>query len=223
MRKVRLILLLALLLIGCSGSVPPGDYRHAQPSEYYLYLPQDYTPERQWPIFVGIHGSGGSGRDCWSLWQSYADKAGFVLICPSLADAGGGWYQSEGERKVVDIVNHVYQNYSVDPRMFLVGFSAGAQFVTGLAAQYHDWVKGAVILSAGNYMLPDTGAKHVPYLIIIGENDNPTSIRRAQGFYETLHSHGFDARLEILPGVGHTVTPRMKSLTMEWFRSANRE
>ncbi len=108
---------------------------------------------------------------------------------------------------MVDIVNHVSQNYSADPKMFLVGFSAGAQFVIGLTAHYDDWVKGVVILSAGNYMLPNTGATHVPYLIAIGENDNAASIRRAEGFYETLHSHGFGVRLEILPGAGHTVTP----------------
>lgn len=221
MKKYTLLLLLLLLFYGCAAPPQPADHRHDQPSEFYLYLPKDYTPDRKWPLFVGIHGAGGSGKDCWSMWQRYADQEGYVLICPSLADAGGGWYQGDGERKVVDIVNHVHQNYSVEPKMFLAGFSAGGQFVTGLTAHYHSWVKGTAVLSAGNYMLPTKAAKDVPYLIVIGEKDHAASISRARGFHETLRASGFNATLEVLPGVGHTVPKQAKQFTLSLFRSVN--
>ena len=72
-----LIVIVGILLSACGGSgasaPDSGAYRHEMPSEYYLYLPEDYSPDRRWPVFVGVHGSGGSGRDCWNDWQPYAE------------------------------------------------------------------------------------------------------------------------------------------------------
>ena len=83
--------ILVLLLLGACSVVPtpetldPSAYRHSTPSEYYLYTPAGYSSSQKWPVFVGIHQEGGSGLDCWNTWQPFADKAGFVLVCPSLA------------------------------------------------------------------------------------------------------------------------------------------
>src|SRR5512135_103240 len=106
----------------------PAQYRHSGVVEYYLYIPQNYTPDRSWPLFVGIHGFGGSGLDCWNWWQSYADREGFILLCPSLGDMDGGWYQDAGEAKLFSALNEVRADYRIGPREFLAGFSAGAEF-----------------------------------------------------------------------------------------------
>ncbi|HEX5809145.1 MAG TPA: hypothetical protein VFY25_10805, partial [Anaerolineales bacterium] len=62
----------------------PEQYKHVQPVEYYLYVPENYSADREWPLFVGIHGAGGNGLQCWQLWQAYADREGFILLCPSI-------------------------------------------------------------------------------------------------------------------------------------------
>lgn len=215
-----LLVFCAVIGVVAFNSIPKNtdEYRHDQPSEHYLYVPKNYSADREWPLFVGIHGFGGSGLDCWNLWQSYADKEGFILACPSLADTGGGWYQSTGETKLFNVINRVRSEYRVSPREFLVGFSAGAQFVQGFAFNYPQYVSGVSILSAGNYYPPNLNARGVPFLVVIGDRDDPISVQQSQAFAATLSRNGFDVQYEVLPGVGHTVTSRGKELTIALFR-----
>jgi predicted esterase len=205
------------------NSIPadPAKYRHDSPVEYYLYIPKNYSSDHEWPLFVGIHGSGGSGLDCWNWWQSYADKEGFILLCPSIADSSGGWYQSDGETKVFSAINQVRAEYSVAPREFLAGFSAGAQFVQGFTFTNPQYVSGVSILSAGNYYRPNLNAKGIPFLVVIGDQDDSLAVEGSQGLAGMLNQYGFDVEYEKLPGVGHVLTDKGRELTIALFRKAN--
>ncbi len=114
----------------------PTPYYREQPTEYYLYLPANYSAEKEWPVFVGIHGFGSDGTACLEMWQEYADREGFVLVCPSLGDENGGWYQDTGEKILLGVLKKVQQECRVQDKVFLAGFSAGAQFVQGFAFAY---------------------------------------------------------------------------------------
>jgi poly(3-hydroxybutyrate) depolymerase len=166
-------------------------YVRDEPTEYYLYLPVDYSPEREWPVFVGIHGFDGSGLDCLSMWQAYADQHGFVLVCPSLAEEGGGWYQDQGEASLSKILQHVTQECHVQKRIFLAGFSAGATFAQGFAFVHPAEVSAVATLSAGSYYEPDPQARSVIFLVVIGDQDNPAGIRGAENFTQELEQGGF--------------------------------
>ena len=97
---LAVVAIFVLILVKNSAPKDPQQYRHVQPVEYYLYAPENYSADREWPLFIGIHGSGGSGLDCWNLWQSYADKEGFILLCPSIPGDQSGFYQDVGETTV---------------------------------------------------------------------------------------------------------------------------
>ena len=192
-------------------------YRHTGAVEYYLYVPKGYNANRDWPLFVGIHGSGGSGLDCWSWWQPYADREGFVLLCPSLADSEGGWYQDQGEANLLSAVNEVRSQYRLASQEFLAGFSAGAQFVQGFAFRYPQYVSGIAVLSSGNYYPPSYAAR-IPMLVVIGDRDDPGAVSTAADFSSTLKQNGFDIQYVVLPGVGHVLTSRGEQLTIDLFR-----
>jgi phospholipase/carboxylesterase len=219
------ILMIILVLVGISssacgmgGAVDPSGYRFEDPVEHFLYVPEGYSSDRDWPLFVGIHGFGGSGRDCWSMWQPYAEAEGFILLCPSIADASGGWYQSEGEAIVVDLLRRVDSDYNIKPRIFMVGFSAGAQFVQGFAFKYPNAVGGVAVLSSGNYYQPNSRASGIPFLVVIGDKDDAVSVAGANGFASLLQQYGNPVELHILEGVGHSVTREHKQLTIDLFR-----
>ena len=192
-------------------------YLRDDPTEYYLYLPVDYSPEREWPLFVGIHGFDGSGLDCLSMWQAYADQHGFVLVCPSLAEEGGGWYQDQGEATLSKVLQHVAQECHVQPRIFLAGFSAGATFAQGFALVHPAEVIAVATLSAGSYYEPDAQARSVIFLVVIGDRDSPAGIRGAENFTQALEQDGFSTELRVLPGVGHAVSTEAKELTIALF------
>jgi|GEM_PF-837105 len=217
------IAFLGILGVIAYNSIPPdpAKYRHDSPIEYYLYVPKNYSPDREWPLFVGIHGTGGSGLDCWNWWQSYADNEGFILLCPSIADSNGGWYQSDGNVKVISAVNQVHAEYRVSSKEFLAGFSAGAQFVQGFAFTYPQYVSGVSILSAGNYYRPSLGAKGIPFLVVIGDEDDPIAVQGSQGLVAAFNKFGFDVQYDVLSGVGHTLTDKGRELTIDLFRKAN--
>lgn len=212
---------MVFLAISVFNSAPqtPDAHRHTQPVEYYLYVPKSYNPEKAWPLFIGIHGSGGTGRDCWNLWQTHAAREKFILLCPSLSGAGGGWYQDDGESKTWAAINQVTGNYNIEPRFFLVGFSAGAQFVQGFSFNHPYSVRAAAILSAGNYYAPSPASGGIPFLIVIGDRDNAMSIKNSQVFGQALADNGSNVEYWLLPGVGHQVTNKTIQLTIKFFNS----
>ena len=223
-RRCLIVALLVVIIISTSCASPTYSLTHNStpylrddPTEYYLYLPVDYSPEREWPVFVGIHGFDGSGLDCLSLWQVYADQHGFVLVCPSLAQEGGGWYQDQGDASLSKVLQHVDQECHVQKRIFLAGFSAGATFAQGFALVHPAEVSAVATLSAGSYYEPDPQARSVIFLVVIGDQDNPAGIRGAENFNQALEQGGFSTEFHILPGVGHAVSTEARELTIALF------
>jgi predicted esterase len=211
---------LALALTGCAPPTydlapDPTPYSYEQPAPYFLYLPAAYTPARPWPAFVGIHGFGSDGSQCLDMWQALADQAGYVLICPSLADENGGWYTDQGEKALLLILRKVQEEVNIRPKVFLAGISAGAEFAQAFAFDYPGWVESAAILSSGNYVEPSPAARKIPFLVVIGDQD--AGLRGANAFTQLLQQRGFTVDLHVLPGVGHTFTPTHRDLTIAFY------
>lgn len=224
----RFIPLSALVLIAvCLASCSSPSYTLAHnpipnerdlPTLYYLYLPASYTPDRDWPLFVGIHGAGGDGSQCLVMWQPYADLEGFVLLCPSLGDESGGWYQDDGEKMVKRVLKQVRAEVRVQERIFLAGYSAGGQFVQGYAFANPEDVTGVAVLSAGNYYDPNPKASAIPFLVILGDQDNPVALKTAREFTDLLQGEAFSVDQIILPGVGHHLNDQAFDLAIEFYR-----
>jgi predicted esterase len=212
--------LAVLVVVFVKSSVPkqPAEYRHTQPVEYYLYAPKGYAADREWPLFVGIHGAGGSGLHCWDMWQSYADKEGFILLCPSIPGDASGFYQDVGENTVWSAIGEVKKEYRVRNRMFFAGFSAGAFFIQGFNYHYPQYVSGLAILSSGVYLDPRYFSELIPVTVVIGDADDPVAVQSSRLFMDGLQQYGFDAHYELMPGVGHAFTATAQKLTMELFR-----
>ena len=174
------VAILAVFVVKNSAPKDPANYKHTQPVEYYLYVPKAYSADQEWPLFVGIHGSGGTGLQCWDLWQAYAEKEGFILLCPSIPGDAGGFRQDVGETTVWSAIGEVKKEYRIRPRMFFSGFSAGAFFIQGFAYHYPQYVNGLSILSAGVYLNPNMFVELVPVVVVIGDQDNPTSVQTSQ-------------------------------------------
>jgi predicted esterase len=202
------------------GSAPkdPQQYKHVQPVEYYLYVPKAYSADQEWPLFVGIHGAGGNGLQCWDLWQSHAEKEGFILLCPSIPGDPNGFRLDVGETTVWSAINEVDREYRLKPRIFFSGFSAGAFFVQGFTYHYPRAVSGLAILSSGLYLDPKMFVELVPMVVVIGDRDDPSAVADSRFFVQELQGYGFDVQYKVLPRVGHTVTRDGVNLTLELFR-----
>ena len=220
---VRVVLLAATAVFAWTfvrASTPkyPQQYRHAQPVEYYLYAPKNYSDDQDWPLFVGIHGSGGSGLDCWNMWQAYAEQEGYILLCPTIPGDAYGFRQDVGESTVWSAVGEVKKEYNIRNRMFFAGFSAGAFFIQGFEYHYPSYVSGLAILSSGVYLNPRLFPEIIPMIVVIGDADDSRAVEASQLFVNGLQQYGFDVHYELMSGVGHTFTPTARKLTLELFR-----
>ncbi len=211
---INVLFIIAFLMASCSSA---SANRYTTPSEYYLYTPKDYTPDEFWPLFIGIHGQGGSGKDCWNTWQPYADKNGFILLCPSLADAGGGWMLTDGEQKLNAILGEVLPNYSIKSKYYMAGFSAGASFIQGYAYDFPNQIAGLSVISSGNFfpqVNPALGS--TPFLITVGANDT-NLVSPAQNYYNSLVNRGFNASFHIIDNTGHQISREAIDMTIQQF------
>jgi predicted esterase len=153
--------------------------------------------------------------------MQYAEENEFILICPVLADSEGGWLQSEGEEAISSILGAVAQEYKIKSRSFLVGFSAGAQFVIGYTLRYPSFVSAVSVISTGNVYQPTNfNASRVPFLITIGDQD-PNRIDLARDFNIMLNRSGFNSTFYILEGVKHEISPSAINLTLQLFHQVN--
>jgi phospholipase/carboxylesterase len=205
--SVWLVLLVSLVMLSaCSSGPDPGDHFYLDPWPYYLYLPEGYTPERSWPLFVGVNGTADNGRDCWNTWQRYADERGFVLLCPQLADPNGLLHQVRGNERLQNTINLIYAEYSIAPQIFLTGFSAGGHFLQHYVFENPSYIAGVSIMTPGNAEQPTAAASHVPFLVIVGERDDPGNVEMAQRLAAMLGGSGYSVELHVLQGVGHRIS-----------------
>ena len=134
----------AILLAGCPVTQPTDtpvpEKRLIEPqtgSKYYLYVPSYYTPERDWPLVVTLHGT-----PYWDTydkqiheWQDTGERKGLIVVAPKLRGVQGIlpvirhlFYRdlARDERTIMAVIDEVSINYRVDPKaILLTGFSAG--------------------------------------------------------------------------------------------------
>jgi len=154
-----LLLLLPLLAVlgGCPVTqdqqtpVEPTVLRAGE-HKYWLYVPSTYTPDREWPMVVTLHGTFGfdDGGAQIREWKRLAEDNGLIVAAPALKSVQGilpviksMWHRDleTDERAVLAVMDDVQANYRIGtyttnpkprrglpttrPAVLLSGFSAG--------------------------------------------------------------------------------------------------
>lgn len=103
---------------------------------FSVYVPEYYTPDRAWPLVMGLHGGSGNGRGFLWRWLRDARSLGVILVTPT---ALGSTWALMGEdadtANLSRILDSVRSRWNVDPtKLLLTGMSDGGTFsyVTGL-------------------------------------------------------------------------------------------
>ena len=221
--SLAVILLIASFLSSCQQqetTLNADDFRFTSPSVYYLYVPQDYTPDNVWPLWVHIHGDGGSARGgCWNKFQKYAEGYDFILLCPALNASDNHLYYQYGVSLLNPIINQVRRSYSVKSQIYLSGFSGGGVFIQYYANDYPSSISGMALMSSGFYINKSNSIlRSIPMLVTVGALDG-NKPKEAQAYYNSLIEAGYSAKLEVLKGVGHVLTEGAVELALEQFQT----
>jgi pimeloyl-ACP methyl ester carboxylesterase len=149
---------------------------------YYYYVPPGLAKGA--PLFVTVHGISRNVEEHATLFAPYARKHGVVLVAPLFTKERNDGYQRlepdasgrSADATLDAIVAEVATRTGASPRkLYLFGFSGGAQFAHRYTLAHPERVKRAVVGAPGWFTFPDR-TKPYPYGI------GPSSDRRALRF-----------------------------------------
>ncbi len=193
---------------------------------FSLYVPESYTPEREWPVIVALHGGSGNGRDFLWTWVREARSLGYILLAPSaLLDTWG-----EGDDTgILQILVWLDGHYRIDRRRILMtGLSDGATFGL-LYGLLHPDVYRAIaplcgVLHPAN---EDVGnlerAAGKPIYLVHGALDFLFPVQMARFTRDVLERAGADLTYRELAELSHTY-PRSENVRiLEWFAGLGRD
>jgi predicted peptidase len=180
---------------------------------YVVYVPQNYSPRKQWPVILFLHGSGERGSD--GLIQTQVGLGAAIrmhparypalAVLPQCARDSNGW-----DGKMLDFallaLDQTLAEYTIDPaRQYLTGLSMGG-FGSWRIASLHPERFAAVVPICGGGE-PKTMAKKLkglPIWVFHGESDEVVLPARSQKMVEAIRAAGSEAiRYTLLPGIGH--------------------
>ncbi|MFH1856110.1 MAG: hypothetical protein ABH836_02630 [Candidatus Omnitrophota bacterium] len=202
------------------GKVESRKLRKDPEQIYYIYLPEKYSPAREWPLFIGVHAYTCSGQDTIPIWQEYADNENFILVCPTFSN-GYQRLEDAADNRMIDIIEEVEKDFSIDKKKILIaGFSGGAQFTHRFVLKHPEYINSASIMAAGSYDYPQRSrkAEHIKFLVGVGNKDIPR-IELSKTFAKQLEDNGYQVKFEIFQGVAHEVSPAQKEMTIDLFRN----
>ncbi len=206
--------------------------RQEQRSAYSLYVPEHYTPYKEWPLIVCLH-SGYSREDDYLLtWLRAAKSKGYMLLAPKSVRETWSAIRLPGippepildRRSIRAMLEEVWDSYAVDRRrIYLTGFSDGGIFTYVLGLAYADIFAGIApvagrIHPAINHLLQRGQGKDLPIFIVHGEQDPIFAVDVTRQTHTGLTKLGYNVTYTELPDWGHAYPYSInETLVLPWF------
>jgi predicted esterase len=178
------------------------------------HTPRVYVPsvkDEHPPLVIALHGTGMRGDDMIAPLRSACERLGMVLVAPDAlrpASSGFAWtYRDESEWMVEHMIEWAQQEHGIDPeRVYLLGFSQGANIAITLAQTHPDHFAGIVPICGHyepNLTEADADATLPPIALISGSRD-PWSKTYALAKRE-LSERGASVSFANVQGMGHEI------------------
>jgi phospholipase/carboxylesterase len=193
---------------------------------YSLYVPEYYTPEREWPLVMALHGGSGHGRLFLWSWLRDARSRGAIVVAPT---AMGRTWALMGEDvdtpNLRHILDEIRAHWRVDSRrLLLTGLSDGGTFcyVSGLtidspfthlapvAASFHPMIAG---------MADAARLRGLPIQIVHGRHDWMFPVELARQAREALFTAGADVSYREIADLSHTYPREVNEALLDWLNS----
>lgn len=199
--------------------------------DYFLYLPT-IEPKKTYWLVVGAHGNKGTGKGAAGM-AKWSQRGDCIVVGPSFPQGFQGLAEQSDEQ-LLKLKAKLDKEYHLYPKMFVTGFSAGAQFSHRFGLKHPDAVCGVCANSAGTW---STGAQFgsinpaaagIPYSISCGEADTslstPDCPMGRYDWYKTYRDQLIEAKFFTkavsVPKTGHRPSQLSQELIEETFQIA---
>ncbi len=193
------------------------DSQNGNTLQYCLFLPDDYSADKKYPVILFLHGAGEIGTDnvtqlnninnMFTKNPDYVSQS--ILICPQTPE----WWRLDREygdgkgtlTSALHLLQEIQSEYSCDEnRIYLTGLSMGGYATWELLQNYGEIFAAAVpVCGFGTEMLAHT-LVDIPIRIYHGTADPTVSFSSSQDMYNAIVAAG-GQKVELFPleGVGH--------------------
>ena len=208
---------------GGSGGLGPGEHEAVpyEETEYWLYVPDDYTDDVKMPLVVFLHGDEGDPRAAFVsiMPQYWRANPTAILIAPRApfgdidgdGSPDGSWWR-DNERHdvwVTALVDYILGHYDIDlDRITIGGWSGGATFSAYHALGQQDRYAAVHFISGSNWWGIDDAPPDCPITCRWTEGTDDFLYDGARELYDMMGAdgHGHDLEWNELPGKGHQLT-----------------
>jgi poly(3-hydroxybutyrate) depolymerase len=190
---------------------------------YRLYVPRSYTPAKAMPLVISLHGLGGTED---AFFEAYgrkmpelAELRGYIVAAPlgyrvdgaygvslgaNPADAAAKRTREFSEQDVMQVVDAVRQQYTIDPRrIYLMGHSMGAIGTWALAAKYPDRWTALGVFSGFGAVNTARIISAIPQFVVHGDADPTVPVGGSRTMVAALKGVGADVTYIEVPGGNH--------------------
>jgi phospholipase/carboxylesterase len=194
--------------------------------EYSLYVPENYDPNRRWPMIIALHGGHGRGDDYLLTWLRPAKSNGYIVLSPkSLGNTWSLMQPSIDIRSILSMVEELLDEYTIDTgRLFASGLSDGGTFSYAIGLHCPKLFAGIAPIAASGVFpgwLGSADAKRLPMYVVHGGQDFIFPVAMARATTDQLIESGFaNITYKELPEWGHAYTYSInETLILPWFAS----
>jgi predicted esterase len=151
-----------------------------------IFVPENYNPSKKYPLFIALHGYGGSPENFTKRLHKFLTDKGFIFMAPYGTEVHGLTSFSWGdvkkcEEKILNEIENVKKKYSVnDKNIILLGYSQGGGRAFSVGLRHPEIFKGLIIVAgyfsekdAKDY-LENLKGKDLKVFMMVGEKDEKT-------------------------------------------------
>jgi phospholipase/carboxylesterase len=190
---------------------------------FSFYVPEYYTPDRDWPLVMALHGGSGNGRSFLWSWLRDARSRGAILIAPTAT--GPTWALMGNDTDTPNlnrILDHIVSRWRIDEkRMLLTGMSDGGTF---------SYVSGLDSTSRFTHLAPVAATFHplmaemadadrlrgLPIFITHGQLDWMFPVQTARQTRQLLSAAGANVTYRELDDLSHCYPREMNAEMLQW-------
>ena len=191
---------------------------------YSLFVPSEYTPDRNWPLVVALHDAGGRGEEYIKVWAEAAKERGMIVFCPTYEEPRSG-LPFDHDQRVIRLKRAIQGQYEVDPnRILITGFGSGGHYAFYLGLRYPK--EFTAIASIGNavkgslkklFSFSYAEVNQLPVLMLVEQEKEITSSQETMAELEALRTRGYLVETVEAEAASDLKNLNTNSYILEWF------
>lgn len=185
---------------------------------YCLFVPEDYSPSKKYPVILFLHGAGELGTDnnkqinnISKMFECNGDFiANAILLCPQTYEWWELYKATKGDNmgmlaSAIHLLQEIQSTYSCDKnRIYVTGLSMGGFATWDLLEEHGNIFAAGVPICGGGS--PHNAVKYlnIPIRIYHGTDDDTVSFRNSKQMYDAIRQAG-GQKVTLIPldGVKH--------------------